>query len=123
MSNFLVVTLAQAKAIRRALRSQDNLPAKGVTVGPIAWTPPDLQVDDNGDPLPTPGWTTENMPDGDADGDTIAIEVPPRFEKFAGKTIKGVTLPALVAEADLPDGVKRVRDAKQRALIAEGTGP
>ncbi len=114
--SFFVLSRAQARAIRRALRQQEGLPARGVTVGPVAWEPPtEVELDDAGDPKPTPGWTTESVGEGDSDGDTVAIEVPPRFEKFAGKKVKGVQLPELVAEADLPDGVKRVR-ANKRVL-------
>jgi hypothetical protein len=113
VSSFLVVTKAQARAIRRALRQQDSLPARGVTVGPVKWEPPDaVELDEQGDPLPTPGWTTETVDAGDMDGDTVAIEVPQRFERFAGKTVRGVTLPALTAEADLPAGIKTLRAAK-----------
>ncbi len=115
---FLVVTRAQAKQLRRALREQDGLPAKGVTVGPVAWEPPELQLDEDGSPLPTPGWSVDNLPDADESGSQVAIEVPQRFEKFAGKTVKGVKVPALVQEADLPEGIKSVRAGKLAARVS-----
>lgn len=117
--SFFVLSRAQAKAIRAAFRQQEGLPARGVTVGPVAWEPPtEVSTDENGDPLPTPGWTTEALDVGDEDGGMVAIEVPQRFERFAGKKVKGVQLPALVDEADLPVGIKT-----KRAQAREGTTP
>lgn len=118
MSKFLIATKAEAKALRRALRKQDDLPARGVTVGPVAWEPPELQVDEDGDPVPTPGYTTDNLPEADEDGDTVAIEVPKRLEKHAGRRVKGVDVPALVDEADLPEGVKQKRAKKRDEATA-----
>ena len=111
--SFIVVTRAEVKAIRRALREQEGLPAKGVTVGPIAWEPPPLQLAEDGEPMDTPGWSIDNLDAGDEDGEQIAIEIPKRLERFAGKTVKGVKLPALVAEEALPEGIKRARAAKR----------
>lgn len=111
---YMVTTKAEARKIRRALRQDAGYPARGVTVGPVAWEPPEAcELDANGDPIPTPGWTTEAIGEGEDDGTaTVALAVPPELERKAGKKVKGVDLPALTDEADLPQGVKDKREGK-----------
>lgn len=111
--SFLVATKAQARLIRRDLRQQDGLPARGVTVGPVKWEPPtEIELDENGDPKPTPGWTSEAIGEGDEAGAQVALEIPERLEA----KLTAVQRAALVRDEDaLPEALRDVRRAKRDA--------
>jgi len=121
--SYLIATKAQARFIRRALARAEDLPVRGECVGPVQWEPPsEVQLDGNGDPLPTPGWTTDAAPDPIEvpDFNEAAIEVPQWLRKHLGKTftVKGqtITLPTVeeLREVDgLPARIRAVLDARK----------
>ncbi len=120
MTKLFVGTVTQAKAVRRALRTAEGLPARG-TVSPAAnltyrWEPPETcEVDADGDPLPTPGWSTECVAEPDGAGGQVALEIPERLE--AKLTTAQRT--KLVAEDALPAALRDKRAAKRAAPDAE----
>lgn len=115
--SFLIATKAQARAIRRALRQQDGLPARGVTVGPVKWEPPtEIELDENGDPKPTPGWTSEAIGEGDEAGAQVALEIPDRLEA----KLTAPQRAALVTEDALPAALRDARRAKRDVSAMDG---
>lgn len=76
---YFVSTLADCKAIQKRLRDAAGLPRCGETEGPIDWDPPPLQHDDDGEPLPTPGWTTDVVGPPLIHGDLAALAIPDEY--------------------------------------------
>ncbi len=106
MKRWLVGTPSDTRLWRRAFRKAEGLPTRGQTEGPLEWDPAsELELDTWGDPLDTPGWSTNAVDVPRTVGGQSALPIPTDLERHLGKTHDGLTLPsadALVEEEDLP---------------------
>jgi len=115
---FLVLTVAQAAFARKALAKLEGLPRRATVI--FNGVPDPSLTSALGGELDT----TDCVPDGDNDGTTACIELPPALEKYAGRTVtiagRTITLPTLAEmaadESALPDTIRAIRQAKRAAV-------
>jgi len=115
-------TKAQIRALYNAINRLEGLPARGTVVGGPDNLPAEVQLDEEGHPLPTPGFTMQAVDPPDEAGTAAALEIPPALEKWLGRTVtiagKSITLPTrdqLVDESALPAALKAIRAARRAA--------
>jgi hypothetical protein len=122
-------TKAKIRALFAAINRLEGLPARGVVVGGPDHLPAEVQLDEAGNPVETPGFTMQACDPPDEAGTQAALEIPAALEKWLGRTVtvggKSITLPTreeLVDEDALPAALKAIRQARREAKAPVSNG-
>jgi hypothetical protein len=123
--NFIVLPIAEAALVRKALAEADGLSRRAVVMRDGE---PDLALTEQ---LGAALDTTDCVGVGDDDGSIACFALPANLDKYLGSTVtvdgEPITLPTvgeLVDEGELPASLKAVRQAKRDAVaLALGFPP